>query len=422
MTAAWATIALSLVLAGATFLGGLPANGCAADGVRSSSRDRAWVEDIEYLTTRLPALHKNLFFQVSREEFAAAAERLAADVPDLTDDGIKVGLARLVALAGDAHTKVLPFDGEGRTYPLITHWFSDGLYVIRAGTGLEKTVGCRVSRIADTDIDEAYTAVSTLISHENEQWVKYVSPAYLMVPEILGALDILPDPETASFTFAAPDGAEFEMTIAPTISDLWTDHLSPTAILPDPLLYQRSAEAINWLSYLPDSKTLYLQYNVCGGSDLAERLLPEAKVILDTRPVERFVIDLRNNFGGNSSILAPVIGEIEKRRSFNEEGRLFALISRKTFSSAVLNAIELKSRTKALLFGEPTGGKPNCYGEVRSLTLPNSQLKVSYSVKYFSLWPEDTPSLMPDVAVEVTAADYFAGRDPVMEAVLAYGH
>jgi len=65
--------------------------------------------------------------------------------------------------------------------------------------------------------DEAYTAVSTLISHENEQWVKYVSPAYLMVPEILGALDILPDPETASFTFAAPDGAEFEMTIAPTI-------------------------------------------------------------------------------------------------------------------------------------------------------------------------------------------------------------
>lgn len=140
------------------------------------------------------------------------------------------------------------------------------------------------------------------------------------------------------------------------------------------------------------------------------------------RGEKRFVIDLRNNFGGNSSILAPVIGEIEKRRSFNEEGRLFALISRKTFSSAVLNAIELKSRTKALLFGEPTGGKPNCYGEVRSLTLPNSQLKVSYSVKYFSLWPEDTPSLMPDVAVEVTAADYFAGRDPVMEAVLAYGH
>jgi len=29
---------------------------------------------------------------------------------------------------------------------------------------------------------------------------------------------------------------------------------------------------------------------------------------------------------------------------------------------------------------------------------------------------------MPDVAVEVTAADYFAGRDPVMEGVLAYGH
>jgi hypothetical protein len=46
---------------------------------------------------------------------------------------------------------------------------------------------------------------------------------------------------------------------------------------------------------------------------------------------------------------------------------------------------------------------------------------VSYSTKYFRFVEGDAPSLIPDVAVNLTLADYLALRDPVLEAVLAAG-
>jgi C-terminal processing protease CtpA/Prc len=89
-------------------------------------------------------------------------------------------------------------------------------------------------------------------------------------------------------------------------------------------------------------------------------------------------------------------------------------------ASAILNAIDLQKKTAAILVGEPTGGKPNHYGELKFLTLPNTKTAVSYSTKYFTHAEQDTPSLMPDILVEMTFQDYRTGRDPFLEAVLRY--
>jgi len=85
-----------------------------------------------------------------------------------------------------------------------------------------------------------------------------------------------------------------------------------------------------------------------------------------------------------------------------------------------MNADDFCEKTHAVLYGEPTGGKPNSYGEVRTFTLPSSKMTVQYSTKYWHLNKKaDPPALAPDVLIELSSADYFAGRDPVMEAVLA---
>ncbi len=88
----------------------------------------------------------------------------------------------------------------------------------------------------------------------------------------------------------------------------------------------------------------------------------------------------------------------------------------------MLNTVELKQKTKALTVGEPTGGKPNHYGEVKQFTLPHSGWKVSYSTKLFKAaqMEGDPDSIRPDIPVKVTGSDYFAGRDPVLEAALAH--
>ena len=60
-------------------------------------------------------------------------------------------------------------------------------------------------------------------------------------------------------------------------------------------------------------------------------------------------------------------------------------------------------------------------GEVERFTLPGSGLAVSYSTKYFQEVAGDPTSLEPELRVTVNFADYQARRDPVLEAVLAFG-
>jgi C-terminal processing protease CtpA/Prc len=130
------------------------------------------------------------------------------------------------------------------------------------------------------------------------------------------------------------------------------------------------------------------------------------------------IVDLRGNGGGNSEVIAPLLKGLSNRPALAEHGRIFALIDRRTFSSALMNSIQLRDQAHAVLIGEPTGGRPNHYGEVRTFRLPNSGLTVFHSTKYFTMQAEDTPSLMPHITVKQSSADYLAGRDPVLAAAL----
>ena len=95
------------------------------------------------------------------------------------------------------------------------------------------------------------------------------------------------------------------------------------------------------------------------------------------------------------------------------------IIGRDTFSSALLNAYAIKNKTKAVLVGEPSGGKPNCYGEVESFKLENSKVEICYSSKYYKLIKNDRIlSLFPDVERVVTFRDYIEKRDPCLEYIL----
>jgi hypothetical protein len=70
--------------------------------------------------------------------------------------------------------------------------------------------------------------------------------------------------------------------------------------------------------------------------------------------------------------------------------------------------------------GEPTGGAPNMYGDATQHTMPNSGLKVYLSTRYweFGRPDDDRQAVEPDIRVEMTGSSYFAGRDPVLQAIL----
>jgi translation elongation factor P/translation initiation factor 5A len=94
---------------------------------------------------------------------------------------------------------------------------------------------------------------------------------------------------------------------------------------------------------------------------------------------------LRNNSGGDSSILNPFLDKL-KKNYLNKKDSSYVFIGRNTFSSALMNAVNLKINYRSILIGESTSANVNHYGETDGFRLPNSKIIVGYSTKYWENW------------------------------------
>jgi uncharacterized protein (TIGR03437 family) len=388
-----------------------------------TTRDNNWRTDLDLLATQLPRLHANLFYYTPRSVFDEAVAELRNDIPSLTDVEVIVRMSAIVALAHDGHT-ALSFGAKVSTFrllPLQFFWFDDGLFIVGASTDYARAAGAKVLRIGNRSADEAYAALKPIISYENDIWARYQSPGYLRIADILQALGIANSNADVLFQLQDSSGAVFTMDVATAGAG------QPGAIIPQPNaatgfqpLYLQNSALNYWFTYVESSRTLYFAYNVC--EEMAS--LPFARfndqlwAAFDSKPVDRLVIDLRNNGGGNSAVINPFLASAEARAARFDSARVVLVIGRHTFSSGVLAAITLHVGP-VVAYGEPTGGSPNSYGEVQSFTLPNSQLTVSYSTKLFSFPSLPPGSLAPDVQAPNLSSDYFARHDPFLAAVLA---
>jgi hypothetical protein len=377
-----------------------------------------WRQDLDALAEQLPAKHKNLFAKITREEFERRAAALRSEIPRLGPDSILVGLMRLAASAGDAHTGVgyLP----RRAVPIMTYWFADGIFIFSTTAEYRSLLDAKLVAVGGRPIEEVIERIAEIIPHENRAQVRLKAVNDLSSPVLLHGLGIIPSADSVSLTVERADGTEVTRTLEPIdmgSRPAWIGASREPGALP---LYQKDRNVPYWFDELPDARAVYVKYNSC--RDMPDRpfagFVRDVFAAVDANPGWRLVIDIRNNGGGNSAVFEPFLEALEARASFKTKGRLYVIIGRQTFSSAILNALALGKRTAAVFAGEPTGGKPNHFGEVQTIKLPNSGLAVTYSVKYFKEVDGDPDSLYPDISVESTFADFEAGRDPVLEAVL----
>ncbi len=386
-----------------------------------ADRNGRWQQDIDTFQRQLTELHANLFFQVSRSRFDAEVASLRAEGPSLTDAAIAVGLMRIAALIGDAHTGIDTRSvRDFRQLPLRFEWFPDGVFVVGATEPYRQALGMRVDRVGSASIEAAVASLGEVVPHENDARFRFLLGSTMAIPEILEGQGLVPDASRVSLELSSAIGEPLVVE-APAVA---AGRLDLVTAGPESLPLYRQREAENyWMTLLEDSQTLYVQYRQAseGGAESVASFSARALQILDTEPVRTVVIDLRNNTGGNSALLNPLISGLEARPQWSSGDGLYTIIGRATFSSAVINAIDLKRRARAILVGAPTGGKPNSYGEVRSFNLPSSGIRVTYSTRFFRLLPDsDPPSLDPDIQIEISSQDHFAGRDPVLETIFDF--
>ena len=380
-------------------------------------RDDRWREDIAALAGIIQQRHPDPVRNVSREQLATAFETLSAQVPTLADYQIVLGMNRALALMGDAHTALGAFGAAAgvRFFPLRLRHFAGGWYAVEANARLTAALGKRLLRIEGRPVEEIMEQVAKLIPHENDQWVLANAGNYLISPEVLHTLGVVADRNAA-----AAYNFEGGLTLTARIEG-GTLFRYPRPGAPDPPLSQRNREYFYWFRWLEQEQLLYIKYDVCQ-QDPALPMAEMARQALAAVPAGgplRFVIDLRDNTGGNSAVTLELLNTLGEAFA---TGRIqvrdaFGIIGRNTFSSGLLAALELRSSGVVQLLGETAGQPPNHFGDVFSFTLPNSRIGGQVSTREFRN-PNIPGDLTPDIPVDYTIEDWAAQRDPYLDAIL----
>lgn len=389
----------------------------------AESRQDRWQQDLAYLVQELPRLHVDAFHAIDKSEFALRAAALRANIPKLTDTEVVLQLMALVARIGDGHTTLnyAPFyQGESawRLYPLSLAWLEDGWYVVGAQAAHQTLLGAKVNSIAGTPIDDAFARVAPLVAADNEVQRRTSGATLMLTAEVLAALDVVTEAISAPFAFTLLDGRAITVTLEPMVAEkLQLQPLQPQTAPSETPLALQNPQRWYWFASLPEQNALYFQYDVC--NEMADYPFADFNADLfetvDAEGLTRILVDLRSNGGGNSAVLQPFLAALAER----PELEVYVLIGRRTFSSALMNAIELDQQANAVLVGEATGGRPNHYGEVRTFSLPNSKVAISYATKHFRMLPDaDPPSLEPEIVTPVTVANQLAAYDAALTAAL----
>lgn len=389
----------------------------------AAARVAAWRDDLRALVAGIEARHPDPYRRLPAAAFAADAATLAAELPRLGNEAVVVAFAELVARLGDGHTTVAidSWAGPASRLPLAIAWCDDGPFVQAIAAPQAELLGRRVLAIGDRSFADAVAAVTRTTALDNEPARRAFAAGLLTDLRVLHATGVAPRREAVAIRVGAADGSERVVELAAaTPTTAWVSS-PPAAGVPATL---RRHEAWFWWQALAGTDAVYLRADRCatGASAGAEFALVAAEVDdhLRRHPGTRLVVDLRTNPGGNDKVLDPVFELARTHDWLRQRGNLLVLVGRRTFSSAGLVALWLRERCGAVLVGQPTGMKPNGFGQVRDFVLPHSRVLVHCSTREFRFVPVgDPPSVEPDVAVALPSRAVLAGEDVVLAAALA---
>lgn len=387
----------------------------------SLDRVSGWQADIASIIPGLERIHPDPFHGTSKADMGAAAAALSAEAPDLTDEQLMVGVARIAALVSakgcDGHTGVFMW-GTG-TYPVeslpLRLWlFGDDVVIVDALSPHEDLIGAKIETIEGMPIADVRALLNPLIPRDNDQTVRLLTPRYLLIPQVLRGIGLQND-SSVRFRYTKA-GVSAEVDLASIPMEDYNNWAGPYGLhLPaNPnVRYLSRIDDDLWWEVLPDGETLYVQSNRVEflGSNVVD--LEHA---LEAPEIHRVVLDLRNNFGGEVRPLDAMVG-LFSAPEVDQPGELFVITGRNTFSAASLLVARLEARTGATFIGEPMAGCLMFWGDTVELPLLHSGLSVLVSSTLeVGADPNDTrDNIELDAVAELTQEEWAAGDDPALD-------
>ncbi|HEV7642752.1 MAG TPA: tetratricopeptide repeat protein [Pyrinomonadaceae bacterium] len=400
------------------------------------SRVEGWRYDLQILSREVKRRRYYPFKDISETEFDRNVKEISAAVPKLTDMQIVVEMMKLMRKVGDGHTMLYAFWERPeflQTIPVDMLFFREGLFITAADSRYTDLLGAQVLRFGSRTIDETMKEIDPILNRDNERGPRIMGLMRLRELPLMHALGIIPDPDKVSLTIRDMQGkirtVELPGDSGVATRKLW-DGLPPNwkalhDTLPGPLpIYLKNNNRDYRFEFIPETKTVYFQFNHVRDdpqepfSEFCDRLFK----YINEHEVDRLVIDLRWNPGGDTGLTPPLIRALIRSDKINVRGKLFVIIGRRTYSAAQNVATYIERNTNAIFVGEPTNSSPNFIGEDDAFELPYSKIMANASAYYWqSSWPFDYRTwIAPLLYVPPGFEDYRTNRDPAMEAILSY--
>lgn len=407
--------------------------------VTKLSRDEGWRHDLSVLVGEVhrKGFNPDLWVHrpITREQFDAQARALDEAIPRLTDGQIVLELMKLMVSLRDGHSAVWEA-GENPLFraalPLRMFWFEEGVFVTAADPKYKDLLGAQLLALDGHPTEEVFKALEPYVNRDlgNPITLKLGLPYHVRMLAVLHAAGLVKSPDRVVLKVRDLSGTLREVTVEADAKEpeIWNQLPAPpswvtlASTMAAPPLYLRHMDKAQWFEYLPEHRTLYFQFNRV----LDDPKEPLAKFterlfrFVDENNVDKLVIDMRWNNGGNTFLGHPLLLGLIGNKKINQRGKLWVIIGRRTYSAAQNMATYFERYTNATFVGEPTGSSPNSVGEESPVTLPYSKLMANVSYLFWeSSWPQDRRIwLAPQVYVPPTFADFRAGRDRALEAVL----
>ena len=361
---------------------------------------------------------------------------------DVLDDFQYYYMANYIATRfsgkSDAHTSIaMQHIGF---YPYRFKILDGEVYVVGVRDDEELLLSKLVS-INGVDINKILNEIANIIPSGNDGWLRYMTEcmltsigAMLSLPSIHGSLSV-------TFNFIDKNGNKVKREYDSHEKYYRTTNKRITIPKPHKNLY-----------FELNGDTIYFVYNSCVNENCTDmhKVLDELEyqMALGHYHYSRFIIDIRNNTGGNSNNNAPIIDFLKK----HDELEVITLSNNATFSSGRFMYEALRD-LGTLVVGEEPGTPINCFGNVykkenienekriaQGLEPIDSNLVHRISSKYFyfdenykchSAVTKEQYEAMPnawkvlyfnppDVIIKPTLEDYATGRDTVLEYAYNY--
>ena len=386
-----------------------------------------------------------IFYNCNEGEWKKSLKELKEDIKanKVNDNDIFYRLQELSAGLNNEHT-YCEKDNDDEFLPIKGRYFNNGFYIVVADKRYKKILGkelIAINGVGFADVEKKY---SKIISAKNDQWVKSKISTDGFSKSSLKYLRLWKDNNILTFRDSKGKTEEVNIDVVSQeeMNKIIMDSNSYFA-------YKANNKQINnsepdggypqyWYKLDKDNKILYFQYNVClDKNDLNKSVMfeecsnyPDFKEFQElftkfanknNDNYDKIVVDVSNNTGGNMEHLENLINC--NLNLFNSK-KVYAIITKNTFSAGVVAVETLADKCNATIVGEETGGTVEIFAvqEKKSSILPITYFsgctKINVLNKASRNTNNNSQGIIPDIYVEYTIEDSKNGINPYYQTII----